>query len=80
MPCSLESYRNVVTGNIQISAPEICLGGLLADDMGLGKTLTMLALILSSLDESRGSMDNRTPTLVVAPKSGMYHKSWPIWF
>ncbi|RKP06182.1 SNF2 family N-terminal domain-containing protein, partial [Thamnocephalis sphaerospora] len=45
-------------------------GGLLADDMGLGKTVTAIALILSSLQESRargGSLAGGT--LIVCPLS-----------
>ncbi|KAH7355342.1 SNF2 family N-terminal domain-containing protein, partial [Rhexocercosporidium sp. MPI-PUGE-AT-0058] len=41
------SYRNNVTGKMQIERPPTFKGGLLADDMDLGKTLSMISLIAS---------------------------------
>ena len=56
-------------------APSECEGGILADDMGLGKSLTMLAVIVTTLAQSKSfvtSCDGSCPqrcsaTLVVAP-------------
>jgi len=45
------------------------LGGCLADDMGLGKTIQVLALLLAR-KAGRGS---RPPSLVVAPRSLVFH-------
>lgn len=46
------------------------LGGILADDMGLGKTLQGISYLLS---EKMESVDNRVPSLVVAPASLVYN-------
>ncbi|KAF3903147.1 hypothetical protein ABW21_db0206917 [Orbilia brochopaga] len=51
-PGGVKMYHNVITGQQTRSKPPPCLGGILADDMGLGKTLTVLALIMSTLQES----------------------------
>jgi SNF2 family DNA or RNA helicase len=62
-----------------------CRGGILADDMGMGKSLTLLALILHTLEEAqkfretqqntmmeRGTKIATKATLLIAPKSSMY--------
>jgi hypothetical protein len=59
-----------------------CRGGILADEMGMGKSLTLLALIMHTLDEARSfkhSPKNPTieretkrrssATLLITPKS-----------
>jgi SNF2 family DNA or RNA helicase len=59
-----------------------CRGGILADEMGMGKSLTLLALILHTLDEARSFKNGpKNPTtkhetkrrsgatLLIAPKS-----------
>lgn len=51
-------------------------------EMGLGKTLSVLALICWSLDtpdSQKSPTNNGVPraTLIVAPKSSTYFKSWP---
>ena len=48
---------------------EYKFGGCLADDMGLGKTVQMLALFLERLNSKK----NKTPSLVVVPKSLMFN-------
>jgi SNF2 family DNA or RNA helicase len=49
-------------------------GGCLADDMGLGKTIQVLALLESRRSGGNGdSKQVRRPTLVVVPRSLMFH-------
>lgn len=48
-----KSYYNVITGQEESQTPSQVLGGILADMMGLGKTLSILSLIISTLDESK---------------------------
>lgn len=43
-------YFNVITGQSQVKQPNETRGGILADMMGLGKTLSILALVMSTLD------------------------------
>lgn len=45
-------YYNVITGQQELTKPPEVLGGILADMMGLGKTLSILSLIVGSLDDS----------------------------
>lgn len=45
-------YYNVITGQEELTKPPEVLGGILADMMGLGKTLSILSLIVGSLDDS----------------------------
>jgi len=78
------NYRFIhrITHEKRSVRPKECCGGILADEMGMGKSLTMLALIMSSLDEARISAIGhraasvrmkREPysraTLIIAPKS-----------
>lgn len=77
------SYYNVITGKEEVARPPEVLGGILADMMGLGKTLSILALIVGSLDHAREfgnqsppELDGEKPlvrnsksTLLVAPLS-----------
>jgi SNF2 family DNA or RNA helicase len=46
------SYFNVITGQEEHKNPPQVLGGILADMMGLGKTLSILSLVVQTLDES----------------------------
>ena len=46
------SYFNVITGQEERKNPPQVLGGILADMMGLGKTLSILSLVVQTLDES----------------------------
>ncbi|KAJ5168480.1 uncharacterized protein N7482_004074 [Penicillium canariense] len=43
-------YRDIISGIVCKNEPEQTYGGLLADVMGLGKTLSILCLVLSTLD------------------------------
>ncbi|KAJ5380493.1 uncharacterized protein N7496_002921 [Penicillium cataractarum] len=45
-------YRDIISGVICDDEPEETYGGLLADVMGLGKTLSILSLVLSTLEEA----------------------------
>ena len=77
------SYYNVITGKEERTKPPEVLGGILADMMGLGKTLSILALVVGSLQESKdwasqscSEMDGEKPlirnskaTLLVSPLS-----------
>lgn len=47
-----KSYYNVITGQEVHHNPPQVLGGLLADMMGLGKTLSILSLVVQTLDQS----------------------------
>lgn len=82
-------YREIISQVVLPDEPPQVLGGLLADVMGLGKTLSILSLVLSSLDDARqwvntppgkslsrtipGIRNTRT-TLLVAPLSAV--KNW----
>ncbi|KKK24182.1 hypothetical protein ARAM_005972 [Aspergillus rambellii] len=46
-------YREIISGMVMEEEPPQSLGGLLADMMGLGKTLSILSLVVSSLDQAR---------------------------
>ncbi|TVY42913.1 putative SWI/SNF-related matrix-associated actin-dependent regulator of chromatin subfamily A member 3-like [Lachnellula occidentalis] len=45
-----KSYYNVITGQEERQSPPQILGGILADMMGLGKTLSILSLIVNTID------------------------------
>lgn len=47
-----KTYYNVITGQEERENPPQVLGGLLADMMGLGKTLSVLTLVVHTLDEA----------------------------
>jgi SNF2 family DNA or RNA helicase len=79
-----KSYYNVITGQEERQSPPQVLGGILADMMGLGKTLSILSLVIATLEESKEwakknpplSEDGETPlkqncktTLLVSPLS-----------
>lgn len=46
------SYYNVITGQTERQNPPQVLGGILADMMGLGKTLSILSLVVHTLNEA----------------------------
>jgi len=46
-----KTYYNVITGQEERESPPHVQGGILADMMGLGKTLSILSLIVHTLDE-----------------------------
>ncbi len=48
-------------------------GGCLADDMGLGKTIQVLALLESRRERRSSGEDNLPPSLVVVPRSLVFH-------
>ncbi|KAL9131595.1 MAG: hypothetical protein Q9217_000483 [Psora testacea] len=52
-PSGQRSYYNVITGHEERTKPPEVLGGMLADMMGLGKTLSILALVVGSLDDAK---------------------------
>ncbi|RAK96413.1 uncharacterized protein BO80DRAFT_459041 [Aspergillus ibericus CBS 121593] len=79
-------YREIISGTVLDEEPPQSLGGLLADMMGLGKTLSILSLVLSSLEEASRWADlipdpdlvrnlpgirNTKTTLLVAPLSAV---------
>ncbi|TVY15735.1 putative SWI/SNF-related matrix-associated actin-dependent regulator of chromatin subfamily A member 3-like 1 [Lachnellula arida] len=45
-----KTYYNVITGQEERQSPPQILGGILADMMGLGKTLSILSLIVNTMD------------------------------
>ena len=55
-------YVNVITGNEERSKPPEVLGGILADMMGLGKTLSILALVVGSLEDAKEWAKQKPPT------------------
>jgi SNF2-related domain len=53
----LSSFIHKLTREIQENPPNECRGGLLADEMGLGKSLSLLALIVHTLEEAQRFTD-----------------------
>ena len=53
MDLSSLSYEHQIVRLRTASEPKVPRGGILADDMGLGKTLTILSVIIMSLDHAR---------------------------
>ncbi|TVY37872.1 putative SWI/SNF-related matrix-associated actin-dependent regulator of chromatin subfamily A member 3-like [Lachnellula subtilissima] len=45
-----KTYYNVITGQEERQSPPQILGGILADMMGLGKTLSILSLVVNTMD------------------------------
>ncbi|KAI9718546.1 MAG: hypothetical protein M1812_003997 [Candelaria pacifica] len=60
-PNGQRMYYNVITGQEERRKPPEVLGGILADMMGLGKTLTILSLIVSTLDEAQSWAEKKPP-------------------
>lgn len=56
-----KSYYNVITGQTEKENPPQVLGGILADMMGLGKTLSILSLIVSTLDTDAQQWEQQDP-------------------
>lgn len=46
-------YREIITGMVTDREPPQVLGGLLADMMGLGKTLSILSLVMETMEQAR---------------------------
>lgn len=57
-----KSYYNVITGQEERHSPPQILGGILADMMGLGKTLSILSLIVHTLDDEALSWAELKPS------------------
>ena len=57
-------YFNVITGREERSRPPEVLGGILADMMGLGKTLSILSLIVGSLEAASEWAEQPPPSTV----------------
>lgn len=86
LPNGKRRYREIISGTLLNEAPPETFGGLLADMMGLGKTLSILSLVLTTLEDA-GTWANMTPdpslvrdlpgvrntrtTLLVAPLSAV---------
>ncbi len=60
-PQGQRSYYNVITGQEERQSPPQVLGGILADMMGLGKTLSILSLIVQTLDNEANDWAKLTP-------------------
>ncbi|KAI9793804.1 MAG: hypothetical protein M1833_000527 [Piccolia ochrophora] len=54
-------YYNVITGKEERRRPEEPRGGILADMMGLGKTLSVLALVVATMDDASAWSKQRPP-------------------
>lgn len=81
-------FIHTITRDKRSIKPPECRGGILADEMGMGKSLTLIALIMHTLDDARSSGQPWNdvslqaergdtapgPTLIIAPKSTLY--SW----
>lgn len=57
------TYFNVITGKEERTKPAEIQGGILADMMGLGKTLSILSLLMSTLDTTSESWATKKPPL-----------------
>jgi hypothetical protein len=82
----LGRFVHKLTRDRQESPPNECRGGLLADEMGLGKSLSLLALIVHTLEEARrfttasdatcaDQLPRMGATLIVTPYSSEISKS-----
>ncbi|MCJ1256463.1 hypothetical protein MMC24_004284 [Lignoscripta atroalba] len=60
-PNGQRMYFNVITGKEERSKPPEVLGGILADMMGLGKTLSILSLVVGSLEDSKEWGEEQPP-------------------
>jgi superfamily II DNA or RNA helicase len=71
----LREYQELALGWLQ-ALDELGFGGCLADDMGLGKTVVVLAWLLrcsARQDKARVRPGERSPSLVVVPKSLLFN-------
>ncbi|KAF8863176.1 hypothetical protein BDZ45DRAFT_712462 [Acephala macrosclerotiorum] len=55
------TYLNVITGQEERKSPPQVLGGILADMMGLGKTLSILSLVMTTLDNKSIEWSQQAP-------------------
>ncbi|SLM40972.1 snf2 family domain-containing protein [Lasallia pustulata] len=60
-PNGQRMFFNVITGKEERTKPPEVLGGILADMMGLGKTLTVLSLVVGSLDDAKHWANQKPP-------------------
>ncbi|KAL9610822.1 MAG: hypothetical protein Q9167_004491 [Letrouitia subvulpina] len=51
----LRSFKHMITGEMRSIKPPEARGGILSDEMGMGKSLTLIALIVHTLDIARSS-------------------------
>ncbi|MCJ1474455.1 hypothetical protein MMC13_003113 [Lambiella insularis] len=68
-------YYNVITGREERSRPPEVLGGILADMMGLGKTLSILSLIVGSLDQASEWAKEIPPSPATGEGSALHRNS-----
>jgi len=57
------TYFNVITGQEERISPPQVLGGILADMMGLGKTLSILSLVVQTLDNDALEWAQQSPSI-----------------
>ncbi|KAF8932902.1 hypothetical protein CPC16_004898 [Podila verticillata] len=62
-------YFNVVTSQESSLKPPSMRGGILADDMGLGKTITIISLIMATLDRGMYAQSRVNKAAVAAPSN-----------
>jgi SNF2 family DNA or RNA helicase len=55
------TYLNIITGQEEHKKPPQVLGGILADMMGLGKTLSILSLVMSTVDDAAQEWEKLQP-------------------
>jgi SNF2 family DNA or RNA helicase len=60
-PQGQRTYYNIITGQEERQNPPQVLGGILADMMGLGKTLSILSLVIQTLDSDAQEWAKLTP-------------------
>ncbi len=60
-PNGQRMYFNVITGKEERAKPPEVLGGILADMMGLGKTLSVLSLVVATLEDAKEWSKQKPP-------------------
>ena len=82
-------FIHKITHEKRSSKPYECRGGILADEMGMGKSLSLLALVMHTLDHARVSSQRfketffqghegghpSRATLIITPKSSTEFRS-----
>ncbi|KAJ6160833.1 hypothetical protein N7470_004229 [Penicillium chermesinum] len=66
-----KQYKEIITGMVMDQEPPQVYGGLLADMMGLGKTLSILSLIVSSLDQAAEWVKSPPPSGLIRRVPGI---------